>query len=193
MRKLVIHVVSWLFFLLMPMLAPTALAKPLDFGPTLGEKIPSNFSANDAEGVSKKYVDISGKNGTVLLFVRSAKWCPFCQAQMVDIKNIKGQLQTLGYNLVALSYDPPEVLARFAKGKNINYLLLSDTKSEMIDAFKLREAKYAPGHFAHGVPKPAIVVIDSQSVVRAVLAEEDYKARPTSAVIMQTIEGLKIN
>ena len=162
----------------------------VDIGPAVGTKIPT-LTALDKTGAPKTYADISGKNGTVLYFVRSAKWCPFCQAQMIDINTIKDKLAERGYNMAALSYDAPEVLANFATLRSINYTLLSDQKSAMIDAFNIRDPQYPEGHMAHGVPKPAIFIIDAKGVVQAKLAEDGYKVRPTSEAVLEAVDGLK--
>ncbi len=50
--------------------------------------------------------------------------------------------------------------------------MLSDEKSAMIDAFDLRDPQYKPGSKAHGVPRPAIFIIDAEGVIRA-LSEEN--------------------
>jgi peroxiredoxin len=173
--------------------AGTVANAGIDIGPAMGEKIPGGFIANDKTGAPKKFSDIVGKSGVVLFFNRSAKWCPFCQAQMVDINGIKDKLQERGYAMAVLTYDPPEVLAGFAAAKSISYMLLSDPKSEMIDAFKLRDPRYAPGHFAHGVPKAAVFVLDVNGVVQAKLAEEDFKVRPTTTAILDAVASVRKN
>jgi peroxiredoxin len=168
-----------------------AIAAPIDIGPAVGSNIPATFKALDQTGAAKTYKDISGKNGTVIYFVRSAKWCPFCQTQMIDVNSIKDKLDARGYAMVALSYDAPDVLANFATLRKINYTLLSDQKSEVIDAFGIRDPQYPTGHMANGVPRPAIFVVDAKGVVQAKLAEEGYKVRPTSESVLAAIDALK--
>ncbi|PHX98934.1 MAG: hypothetical protein CK529_11175 [Rhodospirillaceae bacterium] len=91
-----------------------ASATSIDIGPAVGAKIPMPFKALDKTGAPITYADITGKNGTVLLFVRSGSWCPFCQVQLIDVNRITADLAKRGYTLAALSYDSPEVLANFA-------------------------------------------------------------------------------
>ena len=91
-----------------------ASATSIDIGPAVGAKIPMPFKALDKTGAPITYADITGKDGTVLLFVRSGSWCPFCQVQMIDVNRITADLAKRGYTLAALSYDSPEVLANFA-------------------------------------------------------------------------------
>ncbi|MEW6016762.1 MAG: peroxiredoxin family protein [Pseudomonadota bacterium] len=170
-------------------LTAPAAALALDIGPPVGAKAPA-ITATDAAGKPASLATVSGRNGLVLVFVRSARWCPFCQTQLIDLKAAQAQLAAQGYGLAALSYDSPEVLAQFAARREIGYALLSDPKSVTIDAFGIRDPQYPPGHMAHGVPQPAIFVLSPQGVVQAKLAEEGYRKRPPTAVVLETVARL---
>lgn len=169
------------------MLSPAAFA--YDVGPPVGSQIPT-FIAHDAQGKTVKWSEVTGEKGTVLVFFRSAKWCPFCQAQLISLKDAAAPLQQRGYRLVAISYDAPEVLADFTKKRAIPYTLLSDNKSAMIDAFKLRDPQYKPDSIAFGVPQPSIFIISPAGVIQAKLAEEGYKTRPPVDVVLKAVDGV---
>ena len=169
------------------MLSPAAFA--IDVGPPVGTRIPA-FTARDAQGAAVQWSDIAGEKGTVLVFFRSAKWCPFCQAQLISLKDAAAPLQQRGYRLTAISYDAPEVLADFTKRRDIPYTLLSDDKSVMIDAFKLRDPQYKPDSMAFGVPQPSIFVISRAGLIQAKLAEEGYKMRPPVEVVLKAVDGV---
>lgn len=168
-------------------LAPAAMA--LDVGPAVGARIPA-FEARDAQGKVVHWADLSGPKGTVLVFFRSAKWCPYCQAQLIALKDAAKPLEQRGYRLVAISYDTPEMLASFTTQRTIPYPLLSDKNSEMIDAFKLRDPQYKPDSFAYGVPQPSIFVISTSGLVQAKLAEEGYKTRPPVETVLSVVDGV---
>jgi peroxiredoxin len=172
---------------IVPAAAPAKMAAEI----AVGSRIPASFSARDAAGRARSYASIAGNNGTVLVFFRSAKWCPFCQAQLKDLKNAQSALAQRGYSLAAISYDPPTVLSGFAKTQGIGYTLLSDDGSRMIDAFGLRDAQYAPGSFADGVPKPTVLVIDARGTVLKRMVSGDYRVRPTKASILAAVPSLK--
>ena len=126
----------------------------------------------------------------MLLFYRSAGWCPFCQAQLIDLNEARAEIERRGYRLVALSYDAPDVLKGFAERRGIAFTLLSDPRSEVVRRFNLLDPQYPPGHRAHGVPRPIIFVIDRQGVIRAKLYEEAYQKRPPASLVLQTIDRL---
>lgn len=169
------------------LLATSAIA--LDLGPPLGGKAPG-LSANDAAGQPASLASITGPKGVVLVFTRSAKWCPYCVNQLIALKDVEQELGRRGFKLAALSYDAPAVLAGFAKQRAIPYRLLSDEGSRTIDAFGLRDPAYAPGHYAHGVPRPAIFVIGRDGTILAKLAEDGYRTRPTNEAILDAVGRL---
>jgi peroxiredoxin len=168
-----------------------ASAESIDIGPAIGTAIPNPFNVHDSQGALQTFADLSGPSGVVLVFVRSASWCPYCIQQLRDIESVNAPLKERGYRLVTVSYDSPEILAGFAKKFGVTYTMTSDQGSAMIDAFKIRDPQYAATSKAYGVPKPAIFVVDKGGIVRAKLAEEGYKTRPPSAAIVEAVNGLR--
>ena len=156
-----------------------------------GAKMPASFAVKDARGKVRTLASVAGKNGTVMVFFRSAKWCPYCQAQLKELTAAQAPLAKRGYTIVGLSYDAPETLAAFATKTGISYTLLSDEKSAMIDALGLRDPAYAPGSFAAGVPKASTLIIDKGGAVRWKSVASDYKVRPQNAAILAAVDGLR--
>jgi peroxiredoxin len=165
-------------------------AAPIDIGPPVGARAPS-LHATDTTGKAVDIRAISGRNGVVLLFFRSAKWCPYCQKQLLEFRDAQAPLESRGYRLAAISYDPPAVLTTFAAHHQVGYQLLSDPGSMTIDAFALRDPQYPPGSFAFGVPRPAIFVISRKGVIQAKLAEEGFKVRPSVQAVLAAVDNLK--
>lgn len=168
-----------------------SVSEPLDHaGPAVGETIPANFVTRDAGGAERRLDDLSGENGLVLVFNRSADWCSYCQGQMVDLRDIQDDLEQRGYTLATISYDAPAVLAEFAAREDIGYTMLSDEGAAMIEAFDLRDPQYAEGSFAYGVPRPTIMVIGTDGTVQAKMVETDYRIRPEPSDIVAAVDAL---
>jgi peroxiredoxin len=170
------------------MLSVTALAE--DLGPPVGIKAPDIGTRLDQTGRPRTLTDLMGKNGMVLLFFRSADWCPYCQAQLIDVNGGVEEITRRGYRVAALSYDSPEILQTFTVKRHIGYTLLSDPKSEVIDRYRLRDPQYPPGSRAYGVPRPIIFVIGTDGVIRAKLYEESFKLRPPVAAVIAKLDEL---
>lgn len=173
-----------------PFAVPIAVAAQTAQTPiAVGARIPANFTATDTAGKVRNLASISGKKGVVLVFFRSARWCPYCQAQLKDIRALPDQLAKRGYTLAAISYDPAPALADFGTKQMVNYTFLSDPESKMIDAFGLRDPHYAKDSFAYGVPKASVLVIGKNGVVKQRLTTEDYKIRPTNQAILAAVDA----
>lgn len=166
------------------------IAAPAAAIPAVGEKAPAVAGA-DISGKQRKLTALAGKKGTVLMFFRSASWCPYCKAQLIAMNDgAAAPLASRGYTLVGLSYDDTAVLAKFAAERKVTWPLLSDPQSKVIDGWQLRDPAYPPGNRAHGVPRPAIYVIDKKGVIRARLMEDDYRKRPPVDVVLAAVDAL---
>ena len=170
-------------------LASGALAAGIDIGPPVGSKAPS-LHATDLGGKPVSIRSISGRKGVVLLFFRSAKWCPYCQKQLIEFRDAQAPLEARGYDLAAISYDPPPIMTDFAAKRQIGYQFLSDPGSVTIDAFGLRDPQYPATSIAFGVPRPAIFVISRKGVIETKLAEEGFKVRPSVQAVLDAVDNL---
>lgn len=169
-------------------MAPAQAAQAAEeLGPPVGAQIDIG-TLSDQTGAGRDLASLMGENGVVLAFVRSADWCPFCQAQLIELGETVDQITARGYGLVSISYDSVEILDMFTQRRSIGYVMLSDPNSEVIDALGLREPRYELGHRAYGVPKPIIFVLDTEGIVQAKLYEEDYRARPPGSLIVETLD-----
>ncbi|MGH7936893.1 MAG: redoxin domain-containing protein, partial [Bryobacteraceae bacterium] len=97
--------------------------------------------------------------------------------------------QANGAQLVAISYDSPDVLKRLAAKKSITYPLLSDIGSKTIDAYGIRN-KEATGR-TNGIPYPGTYIIGTDGVIRAKLFLEGYQERPSTDALLQALKGVR--
>ena len=169
--------------------APLAQANPdFELGPATGAAAPSIGMPQDETGKPRALDSLMGPKGLVLVFFRSASWCPYCQAQLIDLNNGVAEMAKRGYRMAAISYDQPETQARFIAERQIKYPLLSDPKSEIIDRYGLRDPQYKEGSKAYGVPRPVIFILDRKGVIKAKLYEETYKTRPPVGLVIETLD-----
>ena len=161
-----------------------------DLGPAVGTKAPDIGTRLDQSGKPHELSDLMGRKGLVLFFYRSADWCPFCQAQLVEINTGVAEIEKRGYRVAGLSYDSPEILQAATDKRRLTYTLLSDPKSEIIDRYNLRDPQYPPGNRAYGVPRPIIFVLDSQGVIKAKFFEDSFKYRPRITTVISKLDEL---
>jgi len=185
--NLVKLILGLMFFAFVSPLKPAAAE---DLGPPVGLIAPDIGKRLDQAGTPRTLADVMGRKGLVLMFFRSTDWCPFCQAQLIDINSGAAEIEKRGYRIAALSYDSPETLKTFADKRNISFTFLSDPRSEVIDLYKLRDPQYPPGNRAYGVPRPIIFILDKGGVIRTKLYEESFKVRPPVSAVIGAIDAL---
>lgn len=154
----------------------------------VGAELPHTLELLDKNAQSQSFESIKGEKGAVIYFVRSLDWCPYCQVQMLDVRDYGPDIEAAGYNVVAISYDSPEKLKTFADRYRFNYTLLSDGDSEVIKAFGILDETKEPGTPYYGIPHPTIYVVNADGVIKAALPAETYKRRPASDVIFEAIK-----
>jgi len=161
-----------------------------ELGPQIGMKAPDIGTPPDQTGKPRALQSLMGDKGMVLFFFRSADWCPFCQAQLIDLNSATAALERRGYRMAGISFDSPPILAGFIEKRQIAYPLLSDPKSVIIDRYRLRDPQYPPGNLANGVPRPIIFILDKNGTIKAKLYEETYTKRPPAALVISTVDKL---
>lgn len=169
---------------------PSRANPDFDLGPAINAKAPDIGTPPDQTGTPRALASLMGEKGMVLFFFRSADWCPFCQAQMMDLNTAVAGIERRGYKMAGISYDSPAILKTFIERRNIGYTLLSDPKSVVIDRYKLRDPQYPPGNFAYGVPRPIIFILDKNGVIKAKLYEDTYTKRPPATLVIETLDKL---
>lgn len=154
----------------------------------VGEALPTDLSLLDHNCEQQNFDSIAGEKGAVVFFVRSADWCPYCQVQLIDLRDDGAKITDLGYSIVSVSYDDPGVLKAFRDKYKFPYTMLSDAGSETIKAFGILNEEYEPDHFAYGIPHPTVYVVSHDGVVQSVLAEDGHKDRPQIEAIVEAIK-----
>jgi len=175
------------FAALLILAASTLLAR--DYGPPVGHKMP-NFKLHDQDGKEHTLKSLLGAQGAVILMYRSADWCPYCKAQLVELEQHQDAFRQLGLGVAAISYDSPAALHNFAERKGIHFALLSDPDSKFIRELGILNETIPKDSPFFGVPHPGSFVLDSNGVIRAKYFEDDLHQRYTSAGILLHQFGL---
>jgi AhpC/TSA family/Thiol:disulfide interchange protein DsbD, N-terminal len=102
----------------------------------------------------------------------------------VELQGRYEELKREGLGLIAISYDPPDVLKNFAASRGITFPLLSDAGSAIIKQYGLLNTTTDPNTRFYGIPFPGTFVVDRTGVVRARHFEEAYQERNTVGSIL---------
>lgn len=186
MRPLVVGL-----FLLAFASAASAADSAFVWAPTLpvGSPLPA-INAVDQNGDNHSLADLSGEKGLVLVMSRSFDWCPYCIRQLQQLVEAEAQFNALGFNVATMTYDPVATLKEAEEEYETTFPMLYDEDSAHIKAMGILNLQYEPGNRAYGIPYPGIFVLDSAGVIRAKLAEEDYRVRPDFSLVLEAAKSI---
>jgi hypothetical protein len=102
----------------------------------------------------------------------------------VELQGRYDEIRNQGLGLIAISYDSPETLKKFADSRAITFPLIADTGSSIIKRFGILNEQQEAGSRSYGVPHPGTFIIDPKGVVIARFFEEAYQERYTAAAIL---------
>ena len=157
-------------------------------GPQVGQAVP-DFNLQDAEGKWWTRDSIMGPQGAMLVFSRSADWCPYCKTQIIELQSRLPELKAKGLGLVVITYDSPAVLADFRTRRSITFPLLSDPGSQTIKAFGILNTTVERKSTNFGIPFPGTFIVNRAGVVTARFFEEAYQERTTVSNILLKLGG----
>ena len=176
-------------------------------GPQVGERVP-DFTLPDQQGRDRTLQSIMGPRGAMIVFARSADWCPYCRTQLVQLQGLVEALRAQGLGVAAITYDSREILADFSRRQGITYPLLSDQGSATIKRYgilntvvdealgpngtdpavladlRLYATVNAPSDNLRGIPFPGTFIVDRQGRVTSRFFEDYYRERITTSNIL---------
>jgi peroxiredoxin len=161
------------------------------------------FTVRDADGKPFHFAPSKLAKPVVLIFYRGG-WCPYCNAHLKDLRVTEPKLVAMGYEMLFLSTDRPEILRTSLK-EAVSYRLLSDNEVRAARAFgiayRMDDATYekykgygldlesTQGAKHHELPVPAVIIVDRKGIVRFVHVDPDYTVRLDAASISAAAEA----
>ena len=168
-----------------------------------GTEIP-NASVKTAKGTSVELRKLVSEKPTVLIFYRGG-WCPYCNAHLAELQKVEQQLVDMGYQILAVSPDRPELLRESIAKHELQYTLLSDSPMKLTKAFGLAFKvdnstleKYRSmdiylekdsGYDHHLLPVPAVYLINPDGMITFQYVNPNYKTRINSEVLLTAAEA----
>lgn len=139
-------------------------------------------------------------DGPTVLVVYRGGWCPYCNAHLAALGDVIPQIDSLGYQLVAVSPDSPEMLADATTKNDLSYTLYSDASGDFIT--QLGIAFYAPNRYngmldkasdgqntQHVIPVPSLYVVSAKGQIEFEYISPDYKQRISTDLLMSVLRA----
>ena len=139
-----------------------------------GDPAPA-FTLKNAEGHEVSLADFRGRS-TVVYFYPAAS-TPGCTKQACDFRDSLASLRQAGYEVVGISPDPVDKLAKFAAAEGLDFPLLSDPDHTVAEAYAAWGEKKNYGKTYQGLIRSTVVVDPDGNVAVA-----QYNVRATGHV-----------
>lgn len=150
-----------------------------------GDKAPA-FNLPDADGNNVKLSDYKGRQ--VVVYFYPAASTPGCTKQACDFRDSLAELNEAGIDVVGISPDKPEKLAKFRDAEGLTFPLLSDPERKVLTAYGAFGEKQMYGKTVTGVIRSTFVVDEKGKIA---VAQYNVKAAHTTTKIRQILAELR--
>ena len=165
------------------------------------------FTLDDATGTPVSLDRIVKSGPAVIVFYRGG-WCPYCNLALRTYQQeLLPQLAAFDARLIAISPQPPDESLSTVERAALEFTVLSDPGSRLADrlgiAFEQADDVLAAqrtlgldltkvnAEGAVRLPRPTVLVVDQDRIVRYVDVQPDYTARTEVADIVAALTDLK--
>ncbi|MFB8138326.1 thioredoxin-dependent thiol peroxidase [Streptomyces parvus] len=129
-----------------------------------GDTAPA-FTLPDADGNDVSLADHKGRK--VIVYFYPAALTPGCTKQACDFTDNLDLLANAGYDVIGVSPDKPEKLAKFRDTENLKVTLVGDPAKETLAAYGAFGEKKLYGKVVTGVIRSTVVVNEDGKVEHA--------------------------
>ena len=150
----------------------------------VGQTAPG-FSLPDADGNTVRLADFKGR--AVIVYFYPAASTPGCTKQACTFRDSLAGLNGAGIDVVGISPDKPEKLAKFRDAEKLTFPLLSDPDRTVLTAWGTFGEKKMYGKTVQGVIRSTFL-IDKKGKIA--LAQYNVKAAAAATLIQKIIAGI---
>ena len=149
-----------------------------------GDKAP-DFTLPDSTGKQVSLSDFRGRH--VVVYFYPAAGTPGCTKQACDFRDHLAELDGAGYQVLGISPDKPEKLAKFTEAEQLTFPLLSDPDKTVLAGWGAFGEKKNYGRIIQGVIRSTFVIDPEGTIVKAM-----YNVRATGHVA-KLLKDLKLS
>ena len=150
----------------------------------VGQTAPG-FSLPDADGNTVRLADFKGRK--VIVYFYPAASTPGCTKQACTFRDSLAGLNGAGIDVVGISPDKPEKLAKFRNAEALTFPLLSDPERKVLTAWGTFGEKKMYGKTVQGVIRSTFLVDEKGKIA---LAQYNVKAAAAATLIQKIIAGI---
>lgn len=150
----------------------------------VGDKIPE-ILGTDQNGRLIKSSDYAGRK--IVLYTYPKANTSGCTAEACSLQSRKAELAAAGYEIVGVSKDKQEAQAKFAQAQGLEFPLIADTSTELLQALGAWGEKVACGHRTIGTLRTTFLV-NEEGIIEKIFTPKEIKTKIHADQILDAIK-----
>lgn len=142
------------------------------------------FSLPDQDGEQVNLTDFQGQK--VLVYFYPKAMTPGCTVQACGLRDNMEDLKKHGVEVLGISTDKPEKLARFAEKELLNFMLLSDEDHQISQAFGVWGEKKFMGKTYDGIHRISFLIGEDGKVTHVF---DDFKTSDHHDIVLNYLKS----
>jgi len=152
---------------------------------TIGDKIPEVLGV-DQNGKEIKSSDYRGRK--IVLYSYPKANTSGCTAEACSLQAHKSELAAAGYEIIGISKDRVELQKKFADNYNLEFPLIADTDTSLLQTLGCWGEKVACGHRTIGILRTTYLV-NEEGVIEKIFTPKEIKTKIHAEQILAYING----
>ena len=149
----------------------------------VGDKIPEIFGV-DQDGKEIKASDYRGRK--IILYTYPKANTPGCTAEACSLQAHKEELAAAGYAIVGVSKDRVELQKKFADKQGLDFPLIADTETTLLQAIGAWGEKVNYGRRTIGILRTTYLV-NEEGIVEKIFTPKEIKTKIHAEQILDYI------
>ena len=151
----------------------------------IGEKIPEILGI-DQNGNEIKSSDYRGKK--IILYSYPKANTSGCTAEACSLQSHKADLEAAGYAIIGVSKDKQAVQKKFAETQGLDFPLIADTDTTLLQQLGCWGEKVACGRRTIGTLRTTYLV-NENGIIEKIFSPKEIKTKVHAEQILQYIKG----
>ena len=147
----------------------------------VGDRIPEVLGT-DQNGRVIRSSDYRGRK--IVLYSYPKANTSGCTAEACSLQAHKAELAAQGYEIIGVSKDKQEAQAKFAETYGLEFPLIADTSTELLQALGCWGEKVACGHRTVGIIRTTYLV-NEEGIIERIMGPKEIKTKIHAEQILQ--------
>lgn len=151
----------------------------------IGDKIPE-ILGKDQNGKEIKASDYKGRK--IVLYSYPKASTPGCTAEACSLQAHKAELKAAGYEIIGVSKDKEAAQKKFADAQGLDFPLIADTDTTLLQTLGCWGEKVACGRRTIGTLRTTYLV-NEEGVIEKIFTPKEIKTKIHAEQILDYIKG----